>query len=135
MDFVLEECPVYADARGHLAQVLTQSFLTTTNLGFGQVYYLDFSHKGVVRGNHYHRHSAEVFCLIQGRVRVMLEDVITKERRTLDLSVNEGKYSRLKIGPNIAHSLQSISDYAMMICFSSTEFNEQDEDKHNYPLL
>lgn len=135
MDFALEECPVFEDERGHLAQVLTQSFLTKSNLKFGQVYYLDFKQKGVIRGNHYHKHSAEIFCLIHGSVFVILEEVTTKERITIDLSVQQGKYRILKIGPNIAHSLQSVSDYAMMICFSSAEFKENDEDKFSYRLL
>lgn len=135
MNFSIEDCPQYTDERGSLTQLITNSFLSKQSIPFGQVYFLDFIKKGTVRGNHFHNLSSEVFCLIYGSVTVTLEDIVTKERATIELRVTNGKIQRLIIGNKIAHSIISESDYAMMVCYSSAEYIKDEEDKHFYQLI
>lgn len=134
MNFKIDRCSVFSDSRGDLIQFLTASNIRDFGVPFGQVYLITFSHKGVVRGNHYHETSSEVFCLLIGSVEMILKDIHTGEKHTLQLTAQNNFYERIFIAPNIAHAIHSVSDYALMISFSSEEYDPNKEDKINHQL-
>jgi dTDP-4-dehydrorhamnose 3,5-epimerase-like enzyme len=131
----IEKCPAYHDERGDLIQFVTQQFLQKQSLPFGQVYLLTFNGKNVIRGNHYHNHSSEIFCVISGSVEMIFEEVVSKERRQKNFTADKNEFFRISIGKKIAHSIKSISDFAVMVSFSSTEFDLKEEDKIPYRLI
>ena len=135
MDLSIDLCQNYRDQRGNLIQFVTEQFLTDNNLPWGQIYLLTFDGKNVIRGNHYHLLSSEIFCLIQGEVEIVLEDIETKERFTKVLSANEESTHRVRIGPKIAHAVKSISQGAVLVSYASRVYDPLDEDKFIYPLL
>lgn len=135
MDFSIDECQNYHDKRGTLIQFISEKFLVEHNLGFGQIYLLTFDGKGVVRGNHYHGHISEVFCLVQGEIEVALEDIETKERFSRVFNSAEGPISRISIGPKIAHAIKSISGSAVLVSYASKMYDPENEDKYTYHLL
>jgi dTDP-4-dehydrorhamnose 3,5-epimerase-like enzyme len=136
MEIEFEKCDAYHDERGDLIQFVTDSFLKEKSLPFGQIYLLTFSHVGVVRGNHYHNHSSEVFCLISGSVEIVCENVDTKERvhKTLKIEA-DNQFYKIFIGHRVAHAIRSITDFAVMVSFSSEEYSIDKDDKIAYPLL
>jgi len=135
MNFSIDQCQNYRDKRGHLIQFISEKFLSEQNLGFGQIYLLTFEGKGVVRGNHYHLNSSEVFCLVQGEIEIALEDIETRERFSQVFSSNEEPVFRISIGPKIAHAIKSISELAILVSYSSKMYDPLNEDKYLYKLL
>ena len=134
MNIRIEKCPAYHDDRGDLIQFVTNKVLAEEGLPFGQVYLLTFNSIGIVRGNHYHNHSSEMFCLISGSVEMTFEDVETKQRIEKIIAINHTEFFRILIGPKIAHSIKSLSEFAVLVSFSSKEYNMNEEDKISYPL-
>ncbi len=135
MNIKIEKCPAYHDERGDLIQFVTQQLLQEEALAFGQVYLLTFNGKNIIRGNHYHNHSSEIFCLISGSVEMIFEDVLTKERIQKDFTADKNEFFRICIGEKIAHCIKSSSDFAVLVSFSSKEFDMNEQDKILYPLI
>ena len=135
MKIHIEQCQVYHDHRGDLIQFITDDFLVNNSVRFGQIYILTFTGKGKIRGNHYHNLSHEMFCLISGSVEMVFEDIVTKEKVTKVVTVQENTFVRIYIGPNIAHAIRSLSDFAVMVSFSSKEFDPKEDDKIQYVLI
>lgn len=135
MDIAIEKCATYQDERGDLIQFVTNSFLKDNALSFGQIYILTFTKAGVIRGNHYHNRSSEVFCLVAGAVEIICEQVDTKERIHKTIQIVDSEYCKIFIGPRIAHAIKSLSNSAILVSFSSEEFSESDSDKFHYLLF
>jgi dTDP-4-dehydrorhamnose 3,5-epimerase-like enzyme len=135
MEIEFEKCDAYHDERGDLIQFVTDSFLKEKALPFGQIYLLTFDKKGVIRGNHYHNHSSEVFCLISGSVEIVCEHVESKDRMQRILEIEDNKFYKIFIGHKIAHAIRSLTDFAVMVSFSSEEYRASDDDKIAYKLL
>jgi dTDP-4-dehydrorhamnose 3,5-epimerase len=131
----IEKCPAYHDNRGDLIQFVTHQVLTEEGLPFGQVYLLTFEGKGTIRGNHYHNRSSEMFCLISGSVQMVFEEVDTQNRLEKTITVTHTEFSRISIGPKIAHAIKSLSDFAVMVSFSSKEYDLTEDDKIFYSLI
>ncbi len=134
MVFIEDTCQIYVDERGQLTQFVTEQYLIEHNLPYGQVYFLTFNASGVIRGNHYHKESSEVFCLIQGEVEMIFEDVITKERKHLQVSALAGDARRILIGPLVAHAIISKSAAAVLASYSTVVYNEINPDVFSYTL-
>jgi dTDP-4-dehydrorhamnose 3,5-epimerase-like enzyme len=131
----IEKCPAYHDNRGDLIQFVTQKILKETSTPFGQVYLLTFNGKNTIRGNHYHNHSSEMFCLISGSVEMIFEEVETSERFQKNFTAENNEFFRIYIGKKIAHAIKSTSDFAVMVSFSSKEFDLREDDKIPYSLI
>jgi len=126
MNYKLTEFEKHSDNRGDLIVFLKKSDLDNHFKTFGQIYFVTFEKKGVVRGNHYHNKWHEWFGIIAGKIEVFLEDIHTKERKTLILDAKKDKYTRLEIGPHVAHKFRSISKYAALINYADSEWYSDD---------
>ncbi len=135
MNITIEKCPAYHDSRGDLIQFVTNRILAEEGLPFGQVYLLTFNGKNIVRGNHYHNKSCEMFCLVSGAVEMVFEEVHTLQRIEKTIAANSTEFFRISIGPQIAHSIKSLSDFAVMVSYSSKEYDMKEEDKISYFLI
>lgn len=135
MNISIEKCPVFNDYRGDLIQFATHTILRDNGLSFGQVYLITFNGRETVRGNHYHHHSTEIFCLVSGTVEMVFEDVASKERARYVLTASQNGFHRIYVGPGIAHAIVCRSDFAIVVSFSSKEFDPNDEDKILYQLV
>lgn len=135
MNFTVERCPVFHDKRGDIVQFITNQILNKAGLAFGQIYIVTFAGKGVVRGNHFHNQSSEIFCLVTGTVEVVLEDVQSKERFRQVYEASGNEFVRIALSEKIAHAIRSISDFAVVVGYNSIEYNPLQEDKIPYRLL
>lgn len=126
MNYTLKEFEKHSDERGDLIVFLKESDLDSKHKKFGQIYFVTFDSKGVVRGNHYHNKWCEWFGIVAGKIEVYLEDIDTQEKITLVLDAKKDKYTRLEIGPHIAHTFRSISDYAALINYANSEWYADD---------
>jgi len=134
MNYKLVKHKKWIDERGYLAEFLTRKELKG-NAKFGHIYFVTFSHPGVVRGNHYHSHKEEFFGLAMGKVRIVLEDIRTRERKTFILDANKKQFTRLQIGPNIAHAIESLSNNVVLIDYFSSPYDPNNPDSYPYILI
>jgi len=135
VNIAIEKCPAFHDERGDLIQFVTDRLLQKSGVSFGQIYLLTFNGKNIVRGNHYHNHSSEMFCLISGSVEMHFADVASGEKMQRIFTADDNEFFRVAIGEKIAHAIKSISEFAVMVSFSSKEFDVNETDKIQYRLL
>lgn len=133
MNVSLHTCKKNSDKRGHLVQVFRKSFLETYQQKFGQVYYITFHEKDIIRGNHYHKNQEECFCVAAGKVRIVLKDLESEE--VIDRIFDADEAIMISIGKNIVHTLKSESDFALVLSFSTKEYEGEDDDKFYCKLL
>jgi len=133
LDFKLTKFKSYSDNRGKLIVFLKESELKNAKKKFGQIYFVTFSQKGAIRGNHYHKKWHEWFGVIEGRVKVVLEDVRTKKRTSVVLDSKLDKYTRLETRPYIAHAIISLTKKASLLSYADTQW--VNGDTHRYDLL
>jgi dTDP-4-dehydrorhamnose 3,5-epimerase len=120
--------------KGALVVFLTNSQIHPQRKEFGQIYYVTFEKKLSVRGNHYHKKIYEHFGIVTGRVRIVLENVLTKEKEELILSANKNQYTRIDIDPFVAHAIQSLSTTASLLSYTNHEWKDA-SDTHFYKLI
>lgn len=132
-NFKITKFKSYSDPRGKLIVFLQESELKNAKKRFGQIYFVTFKKKGVVRGNHYHKHWHEWFGIVEGKVKVIIEDVRTKKRKQITLSADRDKYVRIETGPYIAHAIVSLTKYASLLSYADGEWSE--DDTHFYKLI
>jgi len=126
MDFKVKKFKKITDERGDLVVFLGQSQLPSSVKLFGQIYFVTFSRKGVVRGNHYHKKWREWFGLIEGEVHVKLRDVNTNELKEMTLSSATNEYVRLEVGPYVTHSFKCLSNNAQLLNYANGEWEASD---------
>ncbi len=134
MDYKVTTFKRIKDKRGGLIVFLRESELDDAKKRFGQIYFVTFNKKGVVRGNHYHKKWHEWFGVVTGRVKVVLEDVRTGERDELVLSAAKDRYVRLETGPYVAHAIISLTNTASLLSYADNEWKDQ-SDTHFHKLL
>jgi dTDP-4-dehydrorhamnose 3,5-epimerase len=133
MDCRIETLKKHPDDRGELVVFLRQRELDSARRQFGQIYFITFEGKGTVRGNHYHKKWREWFGIVHGEVVAELEDIATGERRSCVLSAGHAAYTRLEIGPNIAHAFRCVSSTAALLNYADAEWSAQD--RFEYHLI
>lgn len=126
MDYKVEHFNKFSDDRGNLIVFLRLSDLAKSHEQFGQIYFVTFKKKGVVRGNHYHKKIREWFGVVNGKVQVVMKDVNTGERQSIILDASDERYIRLEIGPNIAHAFKSLTSQASLLNYTNKEWESDD---------
>jgi len=107
----------FADDRGKLMGVFQ-------GRKWEEINYVE-SVKGCVRGNHYHKETAEGFFIIDGKVRVTLLDVVKNSKRTFIAK----KGDILLINPNTLHTFEMLED-SKWVNMLSKPFNTAEKDIH-----
>ena len=126
MDNKIEKFEKFSDERGDLVVFLKNINLKEKDKEFGQIYFVTFKEKDVVRGNHFHKEWREWFGVVSGKLKVILEDVETKKREELILDADDEKYIRLEIGPNVAHAFISLSPTASLLNYANGMWHPND---------
>lgn len=133
MDYKIEYFEKFNDIRGQLVVFLKNSNLHIKNKQFGQIYFVTFNKKGIIRGNHYHKKWREWFGVVIGKLEVILKDIKTNETKKLILDSNSNKYIRLEIGPNIAHAFKNLSNNAALLNYTDSEWSN--DNTFNFKLM
>ncbi len=126
MDYKIEHFEKFNDQRGELVVFLRNRNLKKKYKEFGQIYFVTFNKKGIIRANHYHRKMREWFGVINGKVKVVLVDIKTNESKKIILDGDSKKYVRLEIGPNVAHGFKSVSDEVSLLNYTNKEWLAKD---------
>lgn len=76
---------------------------------------------GTTRAMHYHKEKEEWITLGTGMIKVVVEDIINKEKETIILDGNDKEQKIIYLPPNVAHVIKNIgNESACVIAFSKT---------------
>lgn len=126
MDYKVETFDKFSDQRGDLIVFLRAENLDKKYKNFGQIYFVTFKKKGIVRANHYHKRIREWFGVVHGKVSVALQDIKTGEKKRLILDAKSDRYIRLEIGPNVAHAFKSLTASASVVNYTDQMWSQDD---------
>lgn len=126
MDYRLDRISKFNDQRGQLVVFLKNHELAKSYKEFGQIYFVTFDGKGVIRGNHYHKRWREWFGVVNGRLEVLLQDLASSELVKLELNGDLDDYVRLEIGPDIVHAFRSLTTTASLLNYTDKEWSSDD---------
>lgn len=99
------------DNRGNLFELLKSEHV-------GQIF-ISKSHKGVIRGNHYHNTKIEKFCVIQGTALIKLRSIVDNE--ILLYHVTGDKIEVVDIPPGYTHSIENTGIGELITLFWSNQ--------------
>ena len=92
---------------------------------------LTFSHKGVIRGLHYHeRGQCDLFCCLQGMVRVVVLDRESGETFTED--IGDDNPVAVFIPGRHAHGYEALTD-CLFLYHVTEEYDREDPDEQEVP--
>ncbi len=95
---------------------------------FGQIF-ISTTHKGVIRGNHYHNTKIEKFCIIKGKAKIMLRSIMSKE--IISYNVFGDKIQIIDIPPGYTHSIENVGNDELIVLFWASEiFNPKKPDTY-----
>jgi UDP-2-acetamido-2,6-beta-L-arabino-hexul-4-ose reductase len=126
MQLETKELSSFSDKRGWLTEILNDAGQRIENIHYS------YSEPGVVRGNHYHKHSTEWLCVTFGSAKIILEDNYTKERK--ELVVSGDSPVLVKIPPEITHAIENCSSEPMHLLVIANEKRSL-TDSDTYPVL
>ncbi len=107
------------DARGSLVELIKSRH-------FGQIF-VSKTHGGIVRGNHYHNTKTEKFCVIHGKALIRFRHILSDEVLSYHLSGDDIQI--VDIPPGYTHSIENLSDEAMIVLFWADQiFNPENPD-------
>lgn len=124
MDIKIHQIENFDNQNGKLMVVLKKSDFGGKNLNFGQLYWITFAKKGVVRANHYHKSWRVWFLAVKGKIQVELEDIKTKKHSTVILASSDKKPQLLEVGPYVAHAFVSLTKNACLIEYSNRQYKK-----------
>lgn len=95
------------DQRGGLAELIKSEH-------FGQIF-VSTSHKGIIRGNHYHNTKVEKFCVLKGKAVIKFRHILKDE--VISYHVSGDNFEVLDIPPGYTHSIENLGGEEMIVLF------------------
>jgi dTDP-4-dehydrorhamnose 3,5-epimerase len=132
---ILKELKVHADERGRLFEILRSD--EPAFRGFGQAY-VSVCKPGYVKGWHYHRKQTDMFCAVQGTVKVVLVDTRPGSKtngQCEDHVLDSSAPSLLAIPPGVVHGMECVSQTECMILnVPDFAYDKDAPDEYRIPL-
>jgi dTDP-4-dehydrorhamnose 3,5-epimerase-like enzyme len=88
-------------------------------------YVVTFEKKGEQAGNHYHHSKQELFTPVVGQIKVLLENIDTKEKE--EIVMNAKNHQVLYVPTNIAHTVIADSNICALLVIATFPNNQADE--------
>ncbi len=112
---------VRSDERGNLTEIIKSHY-------FGQMF-VSTTHRGIIRGNHYHNTKVEKFCVLKGTAIIRFRKIHSDE--VLSYNVSGEKIEIVDIPPGYTHSIENVTDGDMIVLFWANQvFNPEDSDTY-----
>jgi len=125
--------PKHADERGFLVEFLRED---ENILNFkGQVYAATFS-PGDIRGNHYHNTKTEMFCVLKGKMKILVQHINSDKIEEYILDGNKtDELDRIMVKPKHAHTLINIGDQeAIVLAYGDQVHDHSGPDQHTFQI-
>ena len=108
----MEPIPKHSDNRGFLIEFLRED---EGILNFkGQVYASTIS-PGDIRGNHYHNDKTEIFCVMKGILKILVQNINSNIIDEYILDGSKELLDRLIVYPKYAHAFINIGDEEVIL--------------------
>ena len=126
----LNTIPKHSDQRGFLIEFIRED---ENLLNFkGQIYASTIS-PGDIRGNHYHNSKNEIFCVMKGKLKVLVQDIESKNIREFILDGSKDNLERILVPSGYAHSFENISDEeVVLLAYGDQVHDHDDPDQHTF---
>lgn len=130
----VKELKVHQDNRGWLFEVLRKEWIKDSReKDFGQLL-LTTSYPGQVKGNHYHNRKIEWFCVLKGKMDMVLKDLETNEVK--EVVMDGDKPVIVRIPPKVAHGYRSTGkDICFLLVYCNESFDTNDPDTIPYDVV
>lgn len=123
-DIETKQLKKHIDNRGWLAEIFRPEDVNKTMKG--QVT-ITTAHPGIIKANHYHKKMNEWYCVIQGKMHLVLKDMKTGE--TQEVTLSEEDLKLIKITPWTAHGFKNVSDGMLIVLmYIDRPFDPNDTD-------
>jgi len=128
----LNTIPKHSDERGFLIEFLRED---ENLLNFkGQVYASTIS-PGDIRGNHYHNNKNEIFCVMKGTLKVLIQNIDSKKVDEFILDGNKENLDRLLVPPRFAHSFENIgNEEVVLLAFGDKVHDHSNPDQYKFVI-
>jgi len=124
-----------SDSRGFLVEFMNAPDLPAGMKEFAQIYVVTLA-PGAVRGNHYHKHKFEWVSAVAGKIRMIVEDVETKNKKEIILDSSAETVRRFCIRPGNAHAFENVSDeVAVIVVYTNKLYDSAAPDTYEHKLL
>lgn len=128
MKYDLEDTEEIGSRPDIMLSFLKRKEIQAQKTKFGQIY-VNMIGPGKARGNHYHKKRHEWLSCVTGKIKVILQDIKTKEKISLILDSKDKPLKRLHIYPLHAHVVENISkENAIIIEYASEEHDPKKDD-------
>jgi UDP-2-acetamido-2,6-beta-L-arabino-hexul-4-ose reductase len=108
---------IKTDQRGSLAELIKSNH-------FGQIF-VSTTHKGVIRGNHYHNTKVEKFCVLKGEAVIKFRHILEDE--VLSYHVSGDEIEIVDIPPGYTHSIENLGNDEMIVLFWANKIFDPDK--------
>ena len=128
----MEPIPKHSDNRGFLIEFLRED---ERILNFkGQVYASTIS-PGDVRGNHYHTQKTEIFCVIKGKLKVLVQQINSDNVDEYILDSEQDNIDRIMVLPNYAHAFINIGEeQAILLAWGNKVHDHSGPDQYYFKI-
>jgi len=124
INYEVRKLKVHSDERGWLAEILREEHLDEKK--FGQIYVTTIN-PGMSKANHYHTRKTDWFCLMKGKIKLVLCDLDGKEKK--ELIVDGDNLVVVKVPPKIVHGIKNVGDdVAYLLCYVDEPYDPDDPD-------
>lgn len=128
--YKIKKLKIHSDERGWLVELLKSNELEKP---VKQIH-IALIKPGCVRGNHYHSKRIEWFFLITGKVKLVFQDIKTKEKTSFQLSGKEPKV--ITFLPYVSHAVKNIGKKtAYFVSAQSDIYNPKQPDAFRFEIL
>lgn len=123
---VIETVPFFADARGWVIEPIGEQQLPAQ-----RNCHVVLTEPGAVRGNHFHRHSSEIFVMMgPGLVRLREYGEIR------EVIVPAGQAMRFSVPPEVSHAMKNTGTRPMLlVAFNTAPHDPAHPDTHRDVLI
>ncbi|MCD6588202.1 MAG: dTDP-4-dehydrorhamnose 3,5-epimerase family protein [Candidatus Fermentibacteraceae bacterium] len=113
----VRHCSTFPDGRGSFAEVFRSRWPEASSFGEEIQVNLSRSHKGTVRGLHFHNRQSDWWIPVSGTLQIALADLRDGSPtflKTHVLQLNSDDCSSVLIPPGVAHGFLAISDVTLV---------------------
>ena len=135
MDIEIKKLQKKKTKSGFLIEFLKSTELNNQATKHFQVYAANIL-PNETRVNHYHKEKEEWYLIFDGKVKVILEDVKTKEKEKIILDSSKDFSTRICIPPGIAHIFTNISNSTIfIIAYTNKIYDPENPDTYEHRVL
>ena len=126
----MKPIPKHSDDRGFLIEFLRED---ENILNFkGQVYASTIS-PGDIRGNHYHNEKTEIFCVMKGKLKVLIQQIDSNKIEEYILDSDKDMIDRLLVTPGHAHAFINIgAEEVILLAYGDKVHNHNNPDQYKF---